>query len=224
MKTLRKNLNVLVVFSTLIILLLISFLVEEISLKLPLFFATFVVILNIWMLKFRKTISPQIWVVPLALLLLYILKYSNITGDVLNYAYGIFYTIIAIPLVYSLKPIELKIGKPQAKDLAYMAIPLILGFTISRVVNAKPVIFFYILGPIVEYGVGKSVIREEIARTATIVLNVMLITVFYSEIPSILLIALTGFATREILKGFKGILGDYVLRLTILISETLHVM
>ena len=224
MKTLRKNLNVLVVFSTLIILLLISFLVEEISLKLLLFFATFVVILNIWMLKFRKTISPQIWVVPLALLFLYILKYSNITCDVLNYAYGIFYTIIAIPLVYSLKPIEVKIGKPRAKDLAYMAIPLILGFTISRVVNAEPVIFFYILGPIVEYGVGKSVIREEIARTATIVLNVMLITVFYSEIPSILLIALTGFATREILKGFKGILGDYVLRLTSLFSESLHVM
>ena len=78
--------------------------------------------------------------------------------------------------------------------------------------------------PIVEYGVGKSVIREEIARTATIVLNVMLITVFYSEIPSILLIALTGFAAREILKGFKGILGDYVLRLTSLFSEILPVM
>lgn len=223
MKTLGKNLGVLMVFSTLIMLLLISFLVEEISLKLLLLFAAFIITLNIWISKFRKTISPQLWAVPLALLFLHLLKYSSVTSDILNYAYGVFYTIIAIPLVYNLKTIEFKMEKPQVKDLA-LAIPIILGYLISKTVNTKPIIFFYILGPILEHGVGKSIIREEIARTAAIVLNIMLITVFYSEISSILLIALTGFAIRELLKSFKGILGDYILRLTILISETLHVM
>ena len=203
---------------------LIIFLAKEVSFKLLLFFIIFMAALNTWMLKFRNTVSPQIWVIPLALLFLYLLKNSSIIGSALNYAYGVFYTIIAIPLVYSLSSVKLKIEKLQKRDLVYMIVPLILGYIISRMVNAEPIIFFYILGPIVEYGVGKSIIREGMVRITTIMLNVMLVAVFYYGISSMILIALIGFTLRELLKDFKGILGDYVLRLTSLLLTSLYVM
>lgn len=224
MKTSIDKLSVFMVFSILTSLLLIIFLAKEVSFKLLLFFIIFMAALNTWMLKFRNTVSPQIWVIPLALLFLYLLKNSSIIGSALNYAYGVFYTIIAIPLVYSLSSVKLKIEKLQKRDLVYMIVPLILGYIISRMVNAEPIIFFYILGPIVEYGVGKSIIREGMVRITTIMLNVMLVAVFYYGISSMILIALIGFTLRELLKDFKGILGDYVLRLTSLLLTSLYVM
>lgn len=224
MKTSTNKLSIFMVFSILTSLILTIFLVKEFSLKLLLFFITFMVALNIWMLKFRNTVSHQIWVIPLALLFLYLLKYGSAIGISLNYAYGVFYTIIAIPLVYSLSSVKLEVGSFQRRSLIYMIIPLTLSYIVSRVVYAEPIIFFYILGPIIEYGVRKSIIREETVKITTIMLNVMLVTVFYCGVFSMILIALIGSTLRELLKGFRGIMGDYVLRLTSLLLTSLYVM
>jgi len=189
--------------------------------KLVAYFSLFIVTINLWILKLRNYISSLLWTIPLASLLSHLIVYVGIFRNAWNYAYGVFYTTVALSLIYSEKSLELEIPKLGRKDVAAVTVLILAGFFVSRIVTLEPIIFFYLLGPILEYAVSKSITPTRIFSNKVVFATICAIVAltFYTEFPSLLLVAIVGLVLRIGLGGFKGVFGDYVLRLSSIISR-----
>jgi|GEM_PF-4739372 len=218
---LREETALAITLAMLGIIAIVNILPIQEILKLITYFALFITTINLWILKLRNYVPSILWTIPLASLLSHLIVYVGIFRNAWNYAYGVFYTTIALSLIYSEKSLELEIPKLGRKDVAAVTVLVLAGFFMSRIVTLEPIIFFYLLGPILEYAVSKSITPTRIISNKVVFATICAIVAlsFYTEFPSLLLVAIVGLAFRTGLGGFKGIFGDYVLRLSSIISR-----
>lgn len=218
---LREETVLAITLAMLGIIAIVNILPIQELLKLITYFALFITTINLWILKLRNYISSLLWTIPLASLLSHLIVYVGIFRNAWNYAYGAFYTTVALSLIYSEKSLELEIPKLRRKDVTAVTVLILAGFFVSRIVALEPIIFFYLLGPILEYAVSKSITPTKMFSNKVVFATICAIVAltFYTEFPSLLVVAVVGLLFRTGLGGFKGIFGDYVLRLSSIISR-----